>query len=158
MRFSRLIALVAVSVPALSCSSSLEPRDDVTLLVTNSSCIPGPCTSLRVFAFPSPQPGNPGGWRIDLGTMSGPTLCVRVPANSVMRIIGQNAHGGADTTALFWTTAQPAQLGVEVAVTASATTPTFVPASAAGWSVSLPGNDAATPASPCSPALPPPAP
>ena len=108
MRLRRLIAIPPLMLAALSCSSSLEPTSNVTLLVTNGSCDPGPCSAERVLAFPSNQPNTPGGdWSLDLGTMTGPQLCVTIPISSTFRVIGPG-----ETTTFVWNTAKPVSLGV----------------------------------------------
>jgi hypothetical protein len=151
-----VIAIPPLVFAALSCSSSLEPRGDITLLVANGSCLPGPCSSQEVLAFPSNQPNTPGGnWSLDLGTMSGPELCITFPASATFRVIGLNDDGSADTTKLMWTTALPVTLGVQAPsasrISASPSTSGFVPAMAAGWSITLPGESQVVPGSACGP-------
>jgi len=137
-----------------ACSSSVEPRSGITLLVTNGTCMAGPCSSQEVLAFPSNQPNTPGGsWSLDLGTMSAPQLCITIPASATFRVISLNADGSADTTKFTWTTELPVTLGVQAPSTsrilASPSTSKFVPATAAGWNITLPGGSQVVPASTC---------
>lgn len=72
--------LPALSLLTIACSSTLGPPDEVMLLVTNGSCATGPCSALRILGFPSDQPRTPGGfWSIDLGLLTGPSVCLRLP-------------------------------------------------------------------------------
>ena len=134
-----LTAIPLLVLVAASCSSSVEPRSGVTLLIKNASCTPGPCSTQEVLAFPINQPHTPGGlWSLDLGTMAGPQLCVVIPTSSTFSVIGP-----AETTKFVWNTAKPMSLGVKPEsasyVDASPSTSEFVPATAAGWSITLPG-------------------
>jgi hypothetical protein len=152
---ARFVASASLLVFA-ACSSSVEPRSGITLLVANGSCMPGPCSSQEVLAFPSNQPNTPGGyWSLDLGTMSAPELCITIPASATFRVIGINADSSADTTEFIWTTALPVRLGVQAPsasrIFASPSTSKFVPATAAGWSITLPGGSHVVPASACDP-------
>ena len=154
MRVRCVIATPLLVFAALSCSSSLEPRSGITLLVTNGSCTPGPCSSQEVLAFPSNQPNTPGGyWSVDLGTMSGPELCITLPPSATFRVIGVNADGSADTTKVIWTTAMPVTLGAQAPsasrIFASPSTSGFVPATATGWSITLPGGSQVVPGQGC---------
>lgn len=147
--------LVSASLLLLAaCSSSVEPRSDITLLITNGTCMPGPCSSQEVLAFPSNQPNTPGGsWSLDLGTMSAPRLCITIPASATFSVTSLNADGSADTTKFIWSTELPVTLGVQTPATsrilASPSTSRFVPATAAGWSITLPGSSQVVPASTC---------
>lgn len=152
----RLIALAPLVFAALSCSSSLESRSGITLLVVNGSCAAGLCSSQEVLAFPSNQPNTPGGyWSLDLGTMSGSELCVTIPASATFRVIGVHPDGSADTTKFIWTSALPVTLGVQAPsasrIFASPSTSGFVPAMAAGWSTTLPGGSQVVPGQTCGP-------
>lgn len=156
MSVRHAIAIPPLLFAALSCASSVAPRGNITVLVKNSSCLPGPCTAQEVLAFPSNQPNTPGGyWSLDLGTMNGADLCVTIPASATFRVIGVNADGGADTTKFIWTTALPVALGVQAPaasrIFATPTTSGFVPAMAPGWSVTLPGGTQVVHGPSCSP-------
>lgn len=149
-----LIAIAVLVFAALSCSSSLQPSASIRLLVTNGSCVPGPCSPQEVLAFPSNQPNTPGGyWSIDLGTMTGSALCVTLPESATFLVIGVGSSGPSDTTKFIWTTALPVALGALAPsgsrLQASPTTSGFVPAKAAGWSVNLPGGSQVLPVQPC---------
>src|SRR5437764_577252 len=45
---------------ALGCSSTVQPRADVTLLITNGTCETGQCAPVQILGFPSNQPHTPG--------------------------------------------------------------------------------------------------
>ena len=151
-----LVTMSLISLTALSCSSPVEPRAGVTLLVTNGTCVPGPCSSQEILAFPGNQPHTPGGyWSLDLGTLSASELCVTIPATATFRIIGVNSDGSADTTKVTWTSAMPLALGAQPPsdsrILASPSTSGFVPATSTGWTVTLPNASAVVPATPCGP-------
>ena len=147
-RFTTQLRIVSgaslVLLSMLSCSSSLEPRAGVTLLVTNQSCTPGPCSAQEILVFPSKQPNTPGGlWSIDLGTMTGAAMCITIPASAEFDIVGYKSNGTADTTKIRWTNADGAALGAQPPsgsrFTAMPSTSEFVPATSSGWRVTLPG-------------------
>ncbi len=147
-------AAAAVVLAGLACSSTLEPRSGITLLATNSTCLIGRCDSLEVLAFPSNQPNTPGGyWSFDLGLLTTPEACFKVPASAAFRVIGVNADGSRDTTTFTWTSADPLSLGAQAAsgsrIQASPTTAAFVPATAAGWRIAFPTDSRASPGAVC---------
>jgi len=121
---------------SLSCSSSLEPRAGVTVLVTNATCVPGPCSSQEILAFPAAnQPNTPGGaWSLDLGIMTGSELCVTLPTSATLSI---------NFTKIVWTNAMPVTLGTlppsASRFMATSSTSSFVPATSDGWALTLPG-------------------
>ncbi len=136
-------AAALVLLAGLACSSTLEPRSGITLLVTNGTCLTGRCDSLEVLAFPSNQPHTPGGfWSVDLGLLTTPEACFTFPPSATFRVIGVNADGTRDTTTFTWTSADPLSLGVQAPsgfrAQASPSTTAFVPASSAGWSITFP--------------------
>jgi hypothetical protein len=138
---------------ATACSSSVEPSQSVTLQVANQTCSPGPCTTLQILAFPSNQPNTPGGlWSLDLGVVTAASACLTIPANATFRVT--DAGSGATTTHT-WTSAIPLSLGTllptEFRLQARPSTGTFVPRSASGWSVTLPGASLPTPSGACTP-------
>ena len=140
----------------ISCSSSLEPRSGVTLLVTNSTCHEGQCDSLEVLAFPSNQPNTPGGlWRLDLGLITTAQACFILPPSAVFRIIGEHEGGGADTTSIRWTNAMALSLGTLPPsaswIGASPSTSSFVPADAAGWQITVPDGSQPAQGAACTP-------
>ena len=149
----RRAAAVAV-LAGLACSSTLDPRSGITLLATNSTCLTGRCDSLEVLAFPSNQPRTPGGfWSVDLGLLTTPEACFTLPPSATFRVIGVNADGSRDTTTFTWTSAEPLSLGVQAPsgfrTQASPTTIAFVPANAAGWSITFPTGSRASPSPAC---------
>ncbi|PYO41742.1 MAG: hypothetical protein DMD33_12140 [Gemmatimonadetes bacterium] len=153
-----VLGAVALLLVALSCSSTVEPRAGVTLLVTNGTCVPGPCSPLEILGFPSNQPATPGGyWSLDLGAMSGAALCVTIPVSATFRVIGVNANGSADTRIYTWTSAMGLSLGVQAPsaprIMAAPSTRAFVPATAAGWQIALPGGSQIAPSPLCANAL-----
>lgn len=140
-RWLGVVSLMAFAT--ISCSSSVEPRSGVTLLITNGSCRLGPCQSLEVLAFPSDQPNTPGGlWSLDLGVLTTAQACFTLPPKAEFRVIGVRDGGGADTTTLTWTNAKALSLGAQPPsasrFSATPSTATFVPADAAGWQVTVP--------------------
>lgn len=151
-RAARLPLLV---VAALSCSSTVAPRSRVTLLVTNGTCALGSCTPLEILAFPSKQPLTPGGpWTLELGLLTAPSACLIFPPSATFRVIGVSNDGTkADTTVVTWTTADALSLGTKPPggpiFSAVPNTSPLVPASAAGWSVTLPTGSQALPAPAC---------
>lgn len=144
----------ALTLAALACSSSVEPRAGVTLLVTNESCQSGLCDSLEVLAFPGTQPNTPGGfWSLDLGTITTAQKCFTLPGAAQFKVIGQHSDGSADTVTYTWTNASSLSLGAlsqgQPRILASPTTSAFVPATAAGWRIDVPSGVQATPGDAC---------
>jgi hypothetical protein len=141
---------------ALSCSSSVEPHSDVTLLVTNGTCMSGRCDSLEILGFPSNQPATPGGfWSVDLGLTTTPQTCITLPDSATFLVIGQHGDGTVDTLTYTWTSASSLALGAQPPsssrIQASPSTTPFVPTDAAGWSITLPTGSRAMPSSACTP-------
>jgi hypothetical protein len=141
---------------ALSCSSSVEPHSDVTLLVTNGTCVSGRCDSLEVLGFPSNQPATPGGfWSVDVGLITTPQACFTLPASATFHVIGEHGDGTADTLTYTWTSASSLALGAQPPssprIQASPSTTAFVPAHASGWRITFPTGSKATPSSVCTP-------
>jgi hypothetical protein len=146
------LVVLAVSVLTAGCWSSTEPGRPVTLLVTNTTCTPGPCVPVRVLAFPDNQPHTPGGlWRIDLGVVSTASACGTIPASAEFRVTGPPEG----TTVWHWSTRNGVSLGGllpgELALAAGPSTSSFVPMSESGWSVTLPDGKHAAEAAACSP-------
>lgn len=135
---------------AIGCSS-VEPRSGVRLLVRNPSCRAAVCPSQQILGFPSNQPGTPGGmWSLDLGTMTTPTACLMLPPSANFYII-DTGNGVTDT--IGWTIAEGLSLGAlqpqQSRLMALPSTSAFVPASAPGWSVDLPGGTQVSPRGAC---------
>lgn len=150
----RTTSLALLVFAAASCSSSVEPRSGVTLLVTNGTCGPQGCDPLEVLAFPSGGPATPGGlWSVDLGLITASQACFTLPASATFRIIGMHEDGTADTSITTWTSAKPLSLGAlppsQSPIVAGPSTTTFVPADAAGWRVTFPTGSQATPNAAC---------
>ena len=144
---STLYALLVV----FACTSPTEPGPSVTLLVTNATCSSGQCSSFQVRGFPSNQPHTPGGyWSLDLGTVSTGSACLILPSADTFRVTNT---GTGETTTYSWTSDDPLALGIlepgSSSLQAIPSTSAFVPASSAGWSLTLPGGTAVTPADVC---------
>lgn len=140
----------------ISCSGSVEPRSGVTLLVSNASCHGGRCDSLRILAFPSNQPNTPGGlWSLDLGLVTAPEVCLVLPPSATFHVTGVRENGTTDTTTYAWTSAKSLSLGALLAsssrIQAGPTISPFVPATAAGWRITVPTGSQASPSSACKP-------
>jgi len=138
---------------ALACSSTLEPRENVTLLVTNETCDTGTCSPLRILGFPDNQPATPGGfWSIELGVLTGASACLTLPATREFRV---TEVPSGKTTTYRWTSADGLALGAqpvsEPQLLASPSTAEFVPASMEAWAVTLPGTGVASPHALCTP-------
>lgn len=147
------VAAVAV-LALLGCSSTVEPRAGVTLLVRNGTCDTGQCAPVQILGFPSDHPLTPGGlWSIDLGVLTAPSACLTFPPSATFRVIGVSNDGGADTTTFTWTTAKALSLGGQSPaaslIQASPSTTAFVPASGSGWAVTLPGGSRVSPTRAC---------
>ena len=154
--FRSLQIVPLVLFATISCSSTNEPRSGVTLLVTNGTCQGGHCDSLRVLGFPSNQPLTPGGfWSLDLGLITASEACFTLPRTAAFHVFGVRPDGTMDTTTFTWTSAKSLALGAQPPSSsrfqANPSTPAFVPASAAGWQITVPGASQATPTSVCTP-------
>jgi hypothetical protein len=148
---------IVLAVTVVACGKEVVgPRSGVTLLVTNATCLTGPCDSLRVLAFPSDQPNTPGGyWSLDLGVMTTSQACFTLPPSAHFYVISEPVRSSADTTTFTWTSGMPLSLGAfspsSSTIQASPTTTAFVPSNAAGWSITFPTGSQATPSSSCTP-------
>lgn len=156
IRLRSLTAVPLTLLTALSCSSPSAPHGAITLNVSNGTCSLGRCGAQQVLAFPGNQPHTPGGfWSLDLGTVTGSSLCVTIPAADTFRIIGTLSTGAVDTALVVWTGAMPVSLGVQDIAgdrfMATPTTSGFVPDQAGGWSIRLPQDTVAQPAQACTP-------
>ena len=154
--FQWLRTLPLILFVTFSCSSSVEPRSGVTLLVTNGTCQGGHCDSLRVLGFPSNQPNTPGGlWSLDLGLITASQACFTLPSTAVFYVFGVRGDGRTDTTTFTWTSAKSLSLGAQPPSSsqlhANPSTTAFVPAGAAGWQIIVPGGSQAIPSSVCTP-------
>jgi|KBSSwiStaDraftv2_1062776.scaffolds.fasta_scaffold64599_6 hypothetical protein len=152
-RRRRWKVLAFLPLAVLACSSTLEPRENVTLLVTNETCETGTCSPLRILGFPDNQPATPGGfWSIELGVLTGPSACLTLPASREFHV---TEVPGGKTTTYRWTSANGLSLGAQPAsesqLLARPSTAEFIPASMEAWSVTLPGDGDASPAVVCTP-------
>lgn len=140
---SVVLALLVVS----ACTSPAEPEPppSVALLVTNATCSSGQCSSFQVRGFPSNQPNTPGGfWSLDLGTVSTGSACLTLPPADTFWV---------NAVPSVWTSHDSLSLGIvepgSGVLLAIPSTSRFVPASSAGWSVTLPGGTAVAQADVC---------
>lgn len=122
-----------------------EPTPSVTLLVSNSTCSSGECSSFQLRGLPRNLPSVPGGPRsVDLGTVSTDSVCLTIPAVDTFWI---------GETPSVWTSAHLLSLGMlepgEFWGHLSPSTSVFLPAVSAGWRVTLPGDTIVAPADPC---------
>ena len=151
---SRIILWTALLLPVFAaCSSAVAPPASVSVLVTNATCIPGPCQAIRILGFPQDQPRTPGGlWSIDLGIISAASACLTIPSEASFRVIDASS-GKADT--VTWTNRDSVALGslapAESRFQPGPTTEYFVPQHERGWSVALPGSSRPGPAGACIP-------
>jgi hypothetical protein len=137
---------------SIACRSTEEPRHPGTLLVTNATCVPGPCDSVDVLLYPPRFLATPAGpVSFLVGTVTGSSACLHFPLADTSLVISW------DTTRSVWTPADPTGLAglVRGSCTSFACyswivpTASFLPTSAAGWSVSLPADTLAHPSEPC---------
>lgn len=147
-------AAVLLTLAGLACSSVADPKADITLFVTNDSCLSGHCDSLEVLGFPSNQPLTPGGyWSIALGLLTTSEACLKLPPDATFRVIGVNDDGTRDTTTFTWTSAVPLALGAIPPsgrrIMARPSTTAFVPAASPGWSITLPNGSQPSSGSAC---------
>jgi hypothetical protein len=122
-----------------------EPAPSVTLLVTNATCSSSQCSSFQVRGLPRNLPPVPAGPRsLDLGTVTMESACLTVPAADTFWI---------GETPTVWTSNNLLSLALlepgEFWGFATPSTSAFVPASSAGWRVTLPGDTAVTPSGVC---------
>jgi len=145
---SRLAALLLI----LAVACTVEPRRPGTLLVTNATCVPGPCVAVEVVAYPQNQPGVPVPWGIVLGTVAAPSACLSFSAADTFFVIHEGTN---DTSKTIWTPVIPVALGGLLPganwFLSGPSTAEFVPTSASGWSVSLPGDTLVRSAQACTP-------
>ena len=148
----RIMKLLPV-VPAfllVACSQSPtipSTASAPTVLLLNGSCTAGRCDSVEVLAFPGNPPNVPAGrWSLDLGLMTGPQLCVRLPLSARFVVSGPvDGVMRSDTT--VWTPSVSLSLGFvapsEYHWQAGPTTAEFLPARSPGWRATLPGSQVA---------------
>jgi hypothetical protein len=130
----------------------LGPPRSVPLLVTNTTCTPGPCQAIRILAFPTKQFRTPGPfWSFTLGTITGATGCLRIPPTAIHSI--SDAGLGRTVVVRTWTSRDSLALGAsapsEPRPMESPSTEWFVPQRARAWQVALPGSALPKPAHAC---------
>ena len=158
-----LAGLAGVMLSACSSSSTgptkSGPFSHPTLLVTNATCTPGPCTVLRVVGYPDVRtPVLPEPYIQYLGLATGPKTCITFADSSSVLIISVPT-GPGDTTKVTWTLAYSFQLAAWDSAAppplfiSSAPTAVLIPESQPGWAVTFPGSagQAVAPAPPCTP-------
>jgi hypothetical protein len=133
------------------CLARESPRG-VPLLVTNTTCTPGPCQAIRIIAFPQNQPRTPGGfWSMNLGTVTGDSACFEIPPGTTFSIT--DASSGRTAVVRRWTTRDSLALGAlvtsEPRFKEEPTTKWFVPQRARAWRIALPGDARPKPARAC---------
>lgn len=175
------VAAITSMLVVAGCSSSTAPmQPPPTLLVTNALCAVAPCRTLEirafVWAFQIPQP--PVGIKV-LGYARGPTTCLEFPPQWTFG--GGSSDGGTTWTpnnpagiylvaqdSAFVLT-QPTQAQIDSSVQglwpydgelpgSLGTSPTFVPGTAPGWTITFPfktqsgaAEPALTPTAACTP-------
>lgn len=149
----RAPALALLTLLTLACADNTTglnkaPMGPATLLVTNTTCDPGPCVPLAVrgiipkFAVP----GQPPAGFLVVGTADSASACLTIPPSDSLRVIGPS-----DTTMLRWTQADNVVLtagdargttshGYSPFDPPMAYTQEFVPSAAPGWHVTFPGD------------------
>jgi hypothetical protein len=142
--------------PAVTVLGTCPTGPCVTLLVNNAKCLASPCDSLEVFAYPSDQPDTPGGlWTLDLGVMTTPRACFVLPTSAHFYVIGESYTAPPDTSVTTWTTRIPLSLAAGPPSAGffepNPSTQAFIPANAAGWSITFPTDRAALPGASCTP-------
>lgn len=156
VRWSAVYALVLATGGCQGNEVTRPAAMSPTLLVTNGSCLGGHCDTIVVLGFPTDNPATPAGlWSIDFGRVTTPTACITLPPADTARVIGPRNGGIVDTITYSWTPAKSLSIG-SIAPSgnrfmALPTTAAFVPTSAAGWRVDLPGGRQAVADSACRP-------
>ena len=143
--------LVAVAA-SVGCSSSAAPTySAITIQIQNATCETA-CASMRVAGLPThPAFSTPGGaWNFTVATVTNSSTCI-VLRDSAMFIVASTTS--ADTER--WSPRDSLALavnirGIEPWPPNAYVTNGFLPASAPGWTVTLPGG-AVTPSQPCTP-------
>lgn len=145
-----LTLLIALLLVACSSSPPPAPLPGVTLTVENVTCDTA-CATIHVIAFPARQPAKPGWpWKFSIGALSTRYGCFTFPATD--ELVGVDATTPASASQQFiWTMSDSLALGADGggAVRLVASTGAFVPATARGWLVKLPGAATPVPGAPC---------
>lgn len=145
----RSTMVMAVALAIYGCTASTGPTTEVTLAVSNTTCLSGVCRAIQVRAYPAEQPSTPGGlWSIEVGVVSGAAACLVLPTSGTFKV------GDAEGVTYEWTLQDSVALGaIEESTPLGGRKPStnyFVPASASGWTVGLPGAAAVVASGACS--------
>jgi hypothetical protein len=124
-----------------------------TMLVTNSSCTPGPCVpfDVRGFVPKFAVPGQPPSGFLLLGSVNSASVCLRIPSSVTLTVTEPEG-----TTITTWTPDDAIVLSAVRSLTTSlGSTGAFTPSGAAGWAVTFPSEAGSAgltaAASPCLP-------
>lgn len=105
--------LACAFLGAIACTSATQPTTSPTLLVNNSTCALGRCTTLEIRAFvwkfTAPQP--PQGFEA-IGEVPPGQSCLQFPPSWTFKIIGPDSTGVVDTLAITWTPSDTDQVYV----------------------------------------------
>jgi hypothetical protein len=147
MKYAETFVLLSL----FACSSGIDPQTSATLLVENTTC-DSTCAPIQILGFPTNQPNTPGGmWSIEIGVLTTRSGCFTLPPSGTFRI----TSNGATEKTFTWTLRDPLALGSPVPpatrLQAGPSTATFVPATAAGWKVSLPSGAGLSATERCTP-------
>lgn len=151
----RVPAFALLTLLTLACADNLTGLNKnktegvpATVMVTNTTCDPGPCIPLAIRGF-IPKflvPGQAPSGAMAIGTVDSASACLTIPASDSLVVIGPS-----DTTVTRWTqdddvilTAGDARGLTDHGYTPfeppMAYTQEFVPAVAPGWHVAFPGD------------------
>ena len=148
-RIGRLVLGLAVIGSLDACSSTSAPSDEVTLLVTNATCVTEGCTPLMIHAF-VPKfavPGQPPWGFLDIGTANSASTCLTLPRSHTLTV-----GGGGDASDITWTMADSIKLtAVDPDYVLIGVSDEFAPTGEAGWAVDFggPGPVGPVASSPC---------
>ena len=125
------VAALLLLVLAACSSTAYAP----TILVTNSTCNPGPCTGLHIYGHPVNEPVlAPEQFVADLGVVTSASACLTFPHSGTFSVVGATVYTWT------WTVADPFELWGNSPFVPDWSTGTFVPQDAPGWRVTLPGS------------------
>ena len=148
--FGSLLLLVSLS----GCSSPVAPSAPVTVLITNTTCGTGTCTPLEIRGY-LPKVTIPGqtllAGVLPVGFSHSPSTCLKLPKSFNFVV-----YYPPDSTVFTWTTADSVLLtardsgGNKSSPLPLGWSPSFIPASAAGWQVNFPDGTGLAAAGACS--------
>lgn len=139
----------------VACTSSTPPASCTpTILVTNATCQPGPCISFALGGnidkfVPVPEAGL-----LTIGWVRSRSACLRIPAADTQTVVHVGGAGQRDTLRTIWTLEDSLSLLATSGGGLVGSTSHFVPAAAAGWSVTFDGSGGVSPvlsSAPCTP-------